>query len=41
MLEICNYFACNNHITFNTKKTMNIKFDESVTKTEKLFLNGK
>ena len=39
-LEICNYFALNNYITFNTNKTTCIKIGEPVTKAEKLFLNG-
>ena len=38
-LEMCNHFARDNDITFNTKQTMCIKFGEPVTKTEKLFLS--
>ena len=37
MLEVCNHFAFNYHITFNTKKTMCIKLGEPVTKTENYF----
>ena len=41
MLDICNQFACDNFITFNSEKTIFIKFGESVLNNECLKLNNK
>ena len=30
MLDICNKFAKNNHVIFNTKKTISIKYSDTV-----------
>ena len=40
MLEICAKFANNFDITFNSKKTLCIKFDESLNCKECAKLNG-
>ena len=41
MLEICAKFADHFNITFNSKKTLCIKFDESLNGKECAKLNGK
>ena len=40
MMNICSDFAPNNFITFNTKKTICIKYGESVKLTEPVILDG-
>ena len=39
MLEICNQFAKNNHVIFNTKKTICIKYGDTVKPQECAKLN--
>ena len=34
MLDICNQFAKNNHVIFNTKKTIRIKYGDTVKPQE-------
>ena len=41
LLDICNQFACENCITFNSKKTVCIKFCEFVHDNECVKLNDK
>ena len=41
MMNICCDFATNNFITFNAKKTICIKYGESVRPTEHVILDGK
>ena len=36
MLHICNKFAKNNHVTFNTKKTICIQYGEAVNRNNVL-----
>ena len=40
MMSICSDFATNNFITFNAKKTICIKYGESVRLTEHVILDG-
>jgi len=40
MLKLCEVFAKDNFITFNTKKTVCIKYGEVVKPTEKVFFSG-
>ena len=40
MMNICSGFATNNFITFNAKKTICIKYGESVKLTEHVILDG-
>ena len=39
MLDICNQFAKNNHVIFNTKKTICIKYGDAVKPQEYAKLN--
>ena len=39
MLDICNQFAKNNHVIFNTKKTICIKYSDAVKPPECAKLN--
>ena len=39
MLDICNQFAKNNHVIFNTKKTICIKYGDAVKPQECAMLN--
>ena len=39
MLDICNQFAKNNHVIFNTKKTICIKYGDAVKRQESAMLN--
>ena len=41
MLDICNKFAIDNFIIFNSKKTIYIKYGEDVRVSEQVFMNGK
>ena len=41
MLDICNKFAIDNFIIFNSKKTICIKYGEDVRVSEQVFMNGR
>ena len=41
MLDICNKFAIDNFIIFNSKKTVCIKYGEDVRVSEQVFMNGR
>ena len=41
MLDICNKFAIDNLIIFNSKKTICIKYGEDVRVSEQVFMNGR
>ena len=41
MLDICNKFAIDNFIKFNSKKTICIKYGEDVRVSEQVFMNGR
>ena len=41
MLEICNYFAAEHNLIFNTKKSLGIKYGDPVCASETIYLREK
>ena len=40
ILEICNYFAAEHNLIFNTKKSLGIKYGDPVCASETIYLGG-